>query len=680
MKEKIEPYMKYIFLSMIFLGLTDSVFVGFFTRAFQYYLLCAGVAILTVLCVLLERYPKAVFGAVGFAAAASIFLRSSLVNGFQLISNRMADAVNQVFDMGFYYYVDIRPEYTRRDSILFILLLFLVGSVIFHHLTKKTKSFAAVVSAVEACLLILTPYSITGPFLLFLCGLTGYVLWTRKKTFSASLISVCLLLGAVAVSGTAGEPADSNPVKETALEFVRTLSQGKDYQVAGGIGSGDIGKIGSVSPRGTKLFQVKLSKPETLYLKGFTSGVYEKGMWKKEKRDAKVIMGENSLDLPYQFFDLKIPELSLELLDTGLQKKPEKAEIRYQKFTDEYYLWPYFSSISPEKGRYYGDYNMKRTGKREKETLTYYPVSLDSMLKADGRITDALLDGQTGDVTLEREYFEAMDSYNKYVRRQYLKVPGELKKKLTKKFPELLQVVSMRKKTEMIQTLLRENYRYTSESGTTPEGKDPIWYFLNENKKGYCTQYASAAVMMFRSAGIPSRYVEGYRIDEQKFKRDRTAQVTDFYAHAWPEIYVENVGWVPVEVTNTRNLLSEQDQTEEEVSYTEEGRESLLKKNMVLQSLAALLLSFFIIVTIIKIAGEIIRYRNWRKSTNKEKVIIYQNLINSLTDGKKLDEKYVLTLEKVRKITEKGRFSQHEITDEELRYVKRFVDILKNKI
>ena len=214
--------MKYIFLSMIFLGLTDSVFVGFFTRAFQYYLLCAGVAILTVLCVLLERYPKAVFGAVGFAAAASFFLRSSLVNGFHLISNRMADAVNQVFDMGFYYYVDIRPEYTRRDSILFILLLFLVGSVIFHHLTKKTKSFAAVVSAVEACLLILTPYSITGPFLLFLCGLTGYVLWTRKKTFSASLISVCLLLGAVAVSGTAGEPADSNPVKETALEFVRT--------------------------------------------------------------------------------------------------------------------------------------------------------------------------------------------------------------------------------------------------------------------------------------------------------------------------------------------------------------------------------------------------------------------------------------------------------------------------
>lgn len=680
MKEKLKPYIKYIFLSMIFLGLTDSIFVGFFTRAFQYYLLCAGVAILTVLCVLLEKYPKAVFGVVGFAATAAFFLRDALANGFQVISNRMADAVNKVFDMGFYYYVDIQPEYTRRDSILFILLLFLVSSVVFHLLIKKTKILVSAVSVIEACLLILTPYSITGPFLLFLCGLTGYVLWTRKKTYSASVLSGCFLLAAVIASGTVGEPAAGNLVKETALEAVRTLSQGKDYQVAGGIGSGDVGKIGSVAPRGTKLFQVTLSKPRTLYLKGFTSGVYENGMWKKEKKDAKIILGENSLDLPYQFFDLRIPELSLELLDTGLQKKPERAEIRYQKFTDEYYLWPYFSSISPEKGRYYGDYNIARTSRREKEILTYYPISLDTLLKSDGQITDALLDGQTGDVTLEREYFEAMDSYNQYVQSQYLEVPKELKKKLLKKFPELSQVVSMRKKTGMIQTLLKENYQYTSDSGTTPEKKDPIWYFLSENKKGYCTQYASAAVMMFRASGIPCRYVEGYRIDKQKFKKDNTAQVTDFYAHAWPEIYIENVGWVPVEVTNTRNLLSEQEQTEADTPVTEDGKEFFFKTNMVLQSLAVLLLSFFIIVTIIKIVAEIIRYRNWKRSTNKEKVIVYQNLINSLTAGRKLDEKHVLAFEKVRKITEKARFSQHEITDEELRFVKRFVDILKKKI
>ncbi|MBS7008722.1 transglutaminase-like domain-containing protein [Anaerostipes sp.] len=680
MKEKLEPYIKYIFLSIIFLGLTDSVFVGFFTRAFQYYLLCSGVAILTALCVFLERYPKAVWGVLAFAAAAAFFLRGALANGFQVISNRMADAVNKVYDMGFYYYVDIQAEYTRRDSILLILLLFLLGSVLFHLLARKTKVLVAAVSAVEACLLILTPYSITGPFLLFLCGIAGYGFWMRRKRYSAAVISGCLLLGAVAASGIVGEPVSSNPLKETALEFVRLVSQGRDYQVAGGIGSGDIGKIGSVSPRGTNLFKVRLSQSRTLYLKGFTSGIYENGMWKKEKKDAKVILGENSLDLPFQFFDLKIPELSLELLDTGLQGKAERAEITYQKFTDDYYLWPYFSNISPEKGRYYGDLNIARTSRREKETLMYYPVPLESMLKADGRITDALLDGQTGDVTLEREYFQAMDSYNQYAASQYTKVPKDLKKKLQKKFPELNSVVSTRKKAGIIQELLKKNYRYTSDSGVTPDGEDPIWYFLNENKKGYCTQYASAAVMMFRTAGIPCRYVEGYRIDKQKFQKNNTAQVTDFYAHAWPEIYIENAGWVPVEVTNTRSLLAEQEQAKEEPSGTLDRRVGFMEKNMVLQSLIVLFISLCVIVTIVKIIKEILRYRKWRMSSNKEKVIVYQNLINSLTEGKNLDEKHYLIFEKARNITEKARFSQHEITDEELRFVKRFVDILKKKI
>lgn len=680
MKEKIEPYIKYIFLSMIFLGLTDSVFVGFFTRAFQYYLLCAGVAILTVLCIFLEKYPRAVFWVIGVTAATAFFLRSALVNGFQVISNRMADAVNKVYDMGFYYYVDIQPEYARRDSILFILLLFLAGGIFFHLLSRRTKALMFLVSAVEVCLLILTPYSITGPFLLFLCGLTGYGFWMRRKRYSAAVLSGCLLLGAVFASGIVGEPVSSNPLKETSLEFVRTVSQGKDYQVAGGIGSGDVGKIGSVAPRGTKLFKVRLSSPRTLYLKGFTSKTYENGMWKKEKKDAKVIMGENSLDLPFQFFDLKIPELSLELWDMGLQKKPENVEISYQKFTDDYYLWPYFSNISPEKGRYYGDLNIARTNRREKETLLYYPVSPDNMLRADGRVTDELLDGQTGDTALEQEYFQAMSAYSQYAKKQYTKVPEELKKKLLHKFPELKWVVSTRKKAQMIQQLLRNNYRYTSDSGVTPKNQDPIWYFLNENKKGYCTQYASAAVMMFRSAGIPCRYVEGYRIGRQKFKDNNTAQVTDFYAHAWPEIYIENAGWVPVEVTNTKSLLAEQEQAKEEAVKTADHKESFIEKNMVLQSLIALLLSFCIIVTIIKIMKEIIRRRRWKMSSNKEKAVVYQNLINSLTEGKKLDEKHRLTYEKARNITEKARFSQHDITDEELRFVKRFVDILKKKI
>ena len=65
-------------------------------------------------------------------------------------------------------------------------------------------------------------------------------------------------------------------------------------------------------------------------------------------------------------------------------------------------------------------------------------------------------------------------------------------------------------------------------------------------------QYAAAAVMMFRYYGIPSRYVEGYLLTPETVKEAGTAEtvtVSQKYAHAWPEIYLDGMGWIPVEVT-----------------------------------------------------------------------------------------------------------------------------------
>lgn len=61
---------------------------------------------------------------------------------------------------------------------------------------------------------------------------------------------------------------------------------------------------------------------------------------------------------------------------------------------------------------------------------------------------------------------------------------------------------------------------------------------------------------MFRQAGIPARYVEGFIISTdmmQNADSDNSGNVTvavaDNKAHAWPEIYIAGYGWVPVEVT-----------------------------------------------------------------------------------------------------------------------------------
>ena len=61
--------------------------------------------------------------------------------------------------------------------------------------------------------------------------------------------------------------------------------------------------------------------------------------------------------------------------------------------------------------------------------------------------------------------------------------------------------------------------------------------------------FATAGVMLLRSRGVPARYAEGYLVNDADFASDGWADVKDSRAHAWAEIYVDGVGWVPLEMT-----------------------------------------------------------------------------------------------------------------------------------
>lgn len=69
--------------------------------------------------------------------------------------------------------------------------------------------------------------------------------------------------------------------------------------------------------------------------------------------------------------------------------------------------------------------------------------------------------------------------------------------------------------------------------------------FLDQYREGVCTHYASAATLLYRTLGIPARYVEGFMIET---KKDDFVQVKS-PGHAWVEVYCDGVGWIRVEVT-----------------------------------------------------------------------------------------------------------------------------------
>lgn len=85
-----------------------------------------------------------------------------------------------------------------------------------------------------------------------------------------------------------------------------------------------------------------------------------------------------------------------------------------------------------------------------------------------------------------------------------------------------------------------------------PQGKDTIAYFLETGHEGYCMHFASAGALILQSLGVPARYASGYVVEPSAFHKEKKgyqADVPDYNAHAWVEIYLENIGWVPVEMT-----------------------------------------------------------------------------------------------------------------------------------
>lgn len=141
----------------------------------------------------------------------------------------------------------------------------------------------------------------------------------------------------------------------------------------------------------------------------------------------------------------------------------------------------------------------------------------------------------------------------------YLQVPEDKISYFTR---ELTKEIVKGAKTDLekakaIESYLRANYKYTLEVEPVPEGVDFVDYFLFHSKEGYCTYYATAMAIMLRLEGIPTRYVEGFLVNEPV--QDGIYVVRNYNAHAWVEAFIEPVGWMTFEPTSVYPLVSNVD-------------------------------------------------------------------------------------------------------------------------
>jgi hypothetical protein len=86
-------------------------------------------------------------------------------------------------------------------------------------------------------------------------------------------------------------------------------------------------------------------------------------------------------------------------------------------------------------------------------------------------------------------------------------------------------------------------YSLATEAGTSG---DDLVDFLTL-RRGYCEQYAGAMAVMVRAAGVPARVALGYTPGTAQ--PDGSRLITSDDAHAWVEVYFDDLGWVPFDPT-----------------------------------------------------------------------------------------------------------------------------------
>ncbi|KTR87317.1 transglutaminase-like domain-containing protein, partial [Leucobacter chromiiresistens] len=82
--------------------------------------------------------------------------------------------------------------------------------------------------------------------------------------------------------------------------------------------------------------------------------------------------------------------------------------------------------------------------------------------------------------------------------------------------------------------------------GADPDDPYAVMTEFLDTRRGFCVHYAATFAVMARHLGVPTRVAVGYAT---RAERDERTVVLGRELHAWPEIYVDDVGWVAFEPT-----------------------------------------------------------------------------------------------------------------------------------
>lgn len=354
------------------------------------------------------------------------------------------------------------------------------------------------------------------------------------------------------------------------------------------LNNGRLSSLGDLEYTGKTMFEIKAKTSNPIYLRSFSSVQYTGRRW--EQLSGRTLRS-------YDFWDTFAEEgyypqfVQSQSSDEGIAVTIKNRGINHKYCLTDYRTVPSLSGDVTSKAscKYDGCFKFDRFGGESSYSQTIMKVlSLNHQViclgePARGEPGEALYEMLHNGVFVD--YSEAASSffdegeddtgednetlYRRFAAENYLSCPKNMEEWLPEDFDETVRGFYTesasdsgptwgfdfdsyyRSTQDYIRSFLAESAEYTLEPGKTPARRDFTEYFLNENRKGYCVHFATAAVLMLRRAGIPARYCEGYIVtgEDLAFAKDDFTGIPDSNGHAWAEVYVPTQGWRAVEFT-----------------------------------------------------------------------------------------------------------------------------------
>lgn len=155
---------------------------------------------------------------------------------------------------------------------------------------------------------------------------------------------------------------------------------------------------------------------------------------------------------------------------------------------------------------------------------------------------DDLLDREPGDPSWDDETWAHFTELPRDER--YHELAAQLRTGLRAEFQDDPMAQAM-----VVKQWLEQNTTYSFKQNYDGEADPTAAFLFSEEKKGYCVHTSHAAAYLMRAMGLPTRVSAGYAVPASNLGGGSSLLIKSNDAHAWAELYLAGIGWVPIEVT-----------------------------------------------------------------------------------------------------------------------------------